>query len=161
MSVMVLTRFFTIGGTTVMLLLLVWVDDIWAAFTKGGREKILINTFVKAYARSPSNPNGYPIKLLGPVKKFVGLDVKHNIATNTLTLSNESYLKSMVPKFVTETELKTKPDMPASVTDKAGRKSSYDGLAVQSDLKLCRRASRSALSALASCLHRISPTEPR
>ena len=101
------TRFFTIGGATVMLLLLVWVDDIWAAFTKRGREKILIHTFVKASARSPSNPNGYPIKLLGPVKKFVGLDVKHNIATNTLTLSNESYLKSMVPKFVTETALKT------------------------------------------------------
>ena len=135
-----------IDGIVCILLLLVWVDDVWAAFTRGGRERILM-PFAKVYKEK------YPIKFLGPIKRFVGIDITRNRDAGTITLSQKEYIKAFVPKFVPAAKLEQAKRLrqPARILDKAERKDSY------SSLKLASTKSEITphpyLSALASALY--------
>ena len=100
-----------------VLMLLVWVDDIWAAFTKGTR-KATFDPFMNIYQ---SKDIGYRCKSLGKVSRFVAIDVKHDEQRDIIHLSMESYITSMVPKFLTEEQLKVTEPLPAYTLDANGR----------------------------------------
>ena len=82
-------RHFSFG----ILLLLVWVDDIWAAFTYGCRDSIF-EPFWTEYTKR------YPCKRLGRISRFVGIDITQSASCDAITLSMESFLTSMVPKYL-------------------------------------------------------------
>ena len=71
----------------------------------------------------------FPIKLLGPIRKFAGIDVHHpgHHGPGSITLSSESFITSMVPKFVSMEKLNKASGsaLPAYVHDKAERTDSY------------------------------------
>ena len=78
-----------------VLLLLVWVDDVWAAYTKGAREKVFLPWYM-TYKQT------FKLKLLGEVKLFVGINITRDRQARTITLSQAEYVKNMVKKFLTE-----------------------------------------------------------
>ena len=105
----------------VILILLLWIDDVWAGFTRGGREKIFLPWF-KTYKET------YNCKLLGPIALFVGLDISRDRDKKTITLSQSRYVKNMAKKFLTPEELSVKETLPAEILDKEGRVSTYTKL---------------------------------
>ena len=130
-----------------VLLLLVWVDDIWAAFTHGTRN-VTFDPFFKVYTRT------FPVKDLGSIKRFVGIDVDHNRVKGTLSMSMETYLSQMVPKFLSAKELEDLEGLPAEQLDKHGRQSTFSNISLaESDAD---RTDRPYLSALASVLFAVS-----
>ena len=149
------TRHFKIDGEPVVLLLLVWVDDIWCAFSRGGKERILM-PFLKTYKER------YPIKMLGPIKRFVGIDITRDREAGTITLSQETFIASMVPKYVHSSELSgITVKAPASVLDKYERKDTYSDLALATDpIEIAKGSKYPFLSAIASCLYATCFTRP-
>ena len=129
-----------------ILLLLVWVDDIWAAFTPGSRRTIF-DPFMLVYQTR------YPCKRLGPIKRFVSIDVAQSESYDELTLSMESYLTNMIPKYLSKDELEKHETLPAAVLDKHGRHDTYSKLS----LATCEaeKTLHPFLSALAAVLYAV------
>ena len=139
-----------------MLLLLIWVDDVWAAYTKGAREKIFI-PWLKIYRET------FKLKLLGEIKLFVGINITRDRAARTITLSQAEYVKTMVRKFLTEDELKVAESLPAVVYDKAGRETSHSKLLDITNMPIVAKSSEERtqfpfLSACASAMYATSVT---
>ena len=102
----VFKRIFEIKGAKVILLLLVWIDDILCAFTRGGYERIFL-PFYKTYITK------FPAKIHGAVRRFIGIDYICDKALGTLSMSQETYITNMVPKFVSVEKLKKTVTLPA------------------------------------------------
>ena len=114
------TIFYRIADKAILILLL-WIDDVWAGFSRGGREKIFLPWF-KIYKET------FNCKLLGPIALFVGLDITRDREKKTITLSQARYVKAMAKKFLSAEELSMKETLPAEILDKEGRVSTYSKL---------------------------------
>ena len=90
----IVTRTFTINGTRVFFIMLVWIDDKWAGFSRGGYEAILV-PFLKVYNRRFKSTN-----TMGDAKRFIGIDLIRDRDARTISLSQEKYISTFVPKFV-------------------------------------------------------------
>ena len=107
----IFTRTFMLNGVRVFFILLVWIDDKWAAFSRGGYESILV-PFLKVY-----NQRFKSTVSTGDVQRFIGLDIARNRAERTLSFSQEKYIAEFVPKFVDDLKAKVKKNMmPATAT---------------------------------------------
>ena len=87
----------------ILLLLLVWIDDILCAFTRGGYDLIFM-PFYKTYTTK------FPAKIHGAVRRFIGLDCLTDRALGTVSISQETYISNMVPKFVSVASLSATPE---------------------------------------------------
>ena len=90
----IFTRTFMLNGVRVFFILLVWIDDKWAAFSRGGYESILV-PFLKVY-----NQRFKSTVSTGDVQRFIGLDIARKRDERTLSFSQEKYIAEFVPKFV-------------------------------------------------------------
>ena len=114
-------RTFTINGVRVFFILLVWIDDKWAGFSRGGYESILV-PFLKNYNLRFKSTNS-----VGDVSRFVGIDITRDRSERTISLSQEKYIHAMVPKFVDDVKLKTKKSaLPATTAKPDPYHSLYD-----------------------------------
>ena len=141
-------------GTNLFLMVLVWVDDLWVAFTKGSKHITLL-PFLKIYREK------YTIKSLGPVKRFIGIQVEydeeHIGSDSTIKLVQREYITNMIPKFLSPQELITTEELPAYVLDKEARTNTYTNLALATDGHI---TTKPFLPALASCLYATCMTRP-
>ena len=117
----IFTRTFMLNGVLVFFILLVWIDDKWAAFSRGGYESILV-PFLKVYNQRFKSTNS-----TGDVKRFIGLDITRNRLERTLSFSQEKYIAEFVPKFVDDLKTKVKKNMmPATATKPDSYHALYD-----------------------------------
>ena len=117
----IFTRTFMLNGVLVFFILLVWIDDKWAAFSRGGYESILV-PFLKIYNQRFKSTNS-----VGDVKRFIGLDITRNRLERTLSFSQEKYIAEFVPKFVNDLKTKVKKNMmPATATKPDSYHALYD-----------------------------------
>ena len=147
-------RWFEIDGTKVLLMLLVWIDDIFCAFSRGGYQKILL-PFYHEYTKR------FPAKLLGPIKRYVGVDFTHDVKLRTMTLSQETYIVNMVPKFVKPETLAKKVELPAVATHKGHERFDpyYELLAIHATVEPDDLTTEPYLSALASTMYAVVFTQ--
>jgi hypothetical protein len=96
----IFTRTFTINGTRVFFIMLVWIDDKWAGFSRGGYEAILV-PFLKVYNRRFKSTN-----TMGDAKRFIGIDLIRDRDARKISLSQEKYISTFVPKFVDDVKSK-------------------------------------------------------
>ena len=104
----IFTRTFMINGVRVFFIMLVWIDDKWAAFSRGGYEAILV-PFLKVYNRRFKSTN-----TMGDARRFIGIDLLRNRVDRTISLSQERYISTFVPKFVDDIKSKMAPKTHAS-----------------------------------------------
>ena len=100
-------RWQKVNGAQVLLLVLVWIDDMWASFTRGYYKSVLLPFYNKYKER-------FPARLFGEPRHFVGLSISRNLADKTISLSQSKYIESMVRKFVPEETLNRTVTLPAS-----------------------------------------------
>ena len=94
----------------------------------------------------------FPIKLLGTPSMFVGMDIK--FSPGMVSLSSQTYISRMVPKFVSKEDLIHPCPVPATITDSTGRIDSYSKFELEpSDIDLAAASSLPFLSGIASCLY--------
>ena len=99
----IFTRTFMLNCVCVFFIMLVWIDDKWAAFSRGGYKAILV-PFLKVYNRRFKSTN-----LMGDVKRFIAIDLNRDRDARTMSLSQEKYISDFVPKFVDDIKGKLKP----------------------------------------------------
>ena len=144
-------RTFKINDEKVFLALLVWIDDKWAAFSRGGYERILV-PFLSVYNRRFKSTNS-----MGDVSRFIGLDITRDRAERTITLSQEKYIYDMVRKFVEPEKLKGKASIvPATVSKSDPYHQLYDmSLTVSESDRIDKPYLAAVASAMyASCITR-------
>ena len=138
-------RTFKINGEKVFLALLVWIDDKWAAFSRGGYERILV-PFLSIYNQRFKSTNS-----MGDVSRFIGIDITRNRAERTINLSQEKYINDMVRKFVEPEKLKAKASIvPATVSKSDPYHKLYD---MSLDVSESDRINKPYLAAVASAMY--------
>jgi len=141
----IFARTFMLNGVKVFFILLVWIDDKWAAFSRGGYESILV-PFLKVYNQRFKSTNS-----TGDVKRFIGLDITRNRLERTLSFSQEKYIAEFVPKFVDDLKSKVKKNMmPATATKPDSFHALYD---LSLTVTASDRVNKPYLAAVASAMY--------
>ena len=150
-TVFILTKMH--NGSKVTLLLLVWVDDMWASWSKG-MKAVIYDPFVKQYKKR------YDIKEMGAIKLFIALSISRDRAARTLTISQEAYIADMVPKFVPADSLRSSclPDMPSTLSSSGA--DPFHALVAQYEANDYTPTTEPYLSAIASALYATCMTRP-
>ena len=148
----IFTKNFPDKTEKVMLLLLIWIDDIWVAYTTGSK-RTTYDPFISAYKKK------YSIKEMGEIKLFIKIAVSRDRIKRTITLSQETYITEMVPKFVSNHLLNT-ISLPKSPCDLVGKSDPYHDLVAQYARNDYTPTKEPYLAAIASALYASCMTRP-
>ena len=136
----------------VMLLLLIWIDDIWVAYTRGSK-RTTYDPFISAYKKK------YSIKEMGEIKLFIKIAVTRDRIKRTITLSQKTYVTEMVPNFVSN-NLLNPISLPSSPCDPVAKSDPYHELVAQYARNDYTPTKQPCLAAIASALYAACMTRP-
>ena len=136
----------------VTLLLLIWIDDIWVAYTKGTKDTTY-DPFLTAYKKK------YSIKEMGEIKLFIKIAVTRDRIKRTITLSQKTYVTEMVPNFVSN-NLLNPISLPSSPCDPVAKSDPYHELVAQYARNDYTPTKQPCLAAIASALYAACMTRP-
>ena len=92
-----------------MLLLLIWIDDIWVAYTKGSK-LTTYDPFISAYKKK------YSIKEMGEIKLFIKIAMTRDRIKRTITLSQETYITEIRDGPQVRLQSPSEHDLPSQIS---------------------------------------------
>lgn len=121
--------------------------------TQQEAKRITYDPFISAYKKK------YSIKEMGEIKLFIKIAVSRDRIKRTITLSQETYITEMVPKFVSNHLLNT-ISLPKSPCDRVGKSDPYHELVAQYARNDYTPTKEPYLAAIASALYASCMTRP-